>query len=92
MGSTFWESRRQEHTIQSTSLLSQRLVVLTICRITQSQIKKFSKICYFEVYLYQTLFWKDFSQKFSFTGKETPANNYKQLGYPTGLGEMFKGG
>ena len=30
--------------------------------------------------------------KVNFTGKKIPANNCKQLGYPTGLGEKFKGG
>ena len=53
---------------------------------------KFSRICYFELCFYQTLFWNDFAQKDSFTRKEIPANNCTQLGYPTGLREKFKGG
>ena len=66
--------------------------LLTIRRKAQRKIKKFSRSCYFEICFYQTLFWKDLSQKVKFTGKEIPAKNYKQLGYPTGLGEKFKGG
>ena len=54
--------------------------------------KKFSENCYFELCFYQTLFSYDLSQKISFTGKEIPANNCKQLSYPEGLGEKFKGG
>ena len=50
----------------------------------------------FKKLLLWTLFLSDFVlewfiTKVSFTGKEIPANNCKQLGYPTGLGEKFKG-
>ena len=33
-----------------------------------------------------------YHKKSVFTGKEIPVNNCKQLGFPTGLGEKFKGG
>ena len=66
--------------------------MLTIRRKSQRKMKKFSRYCYFELRFYQTLFWNDLSQKVSFTEEEIPANKCKQVSYPTGLGEKFKGG
>ena len=51
---------------------------------------KFTRLCYFELCLYQTLFRIDLSQKKTFTRKDIPANGCIQLdleGYLTGLGE-----
>ena len=51
---------------------------------------KFTRLCYFELCLYQTLFRNDLSQKIAFTRKDIPANDCIQLdlkGYLTGLGE-----
>ena len=38
-------------------------ILLTIRRKSQRKTKKFSRICYFELCFYQTLFWYDLSQK-----------------------------
>ena len=51
---------------------------------------KFTRLCYYELCLYQTLFRNDSSQKITFTRKDIPENDCIQLdleGYLTGLGE-----
>ena len=44
--------------------------MLTIRQKSQRKIKKFSRICYFDLCLYQTLLWNDLSKKSVLQGKE----------------------